>query len=104
MIVFNVDGALYAIDSESGGDSHPGWRTGIRIGMAAADVVTAFIPPHPSKEKPSGVAGEAVAVDDKGNVYVAEGPDSRRVVDGALTKYLALRSYLNSPRTLPRSW
>ena len=96
--------ALYAIDSESGDENHPGWRQGIRIGQATADVVTAFIPPHVSKDKPSGVAGEAVAVDDQGNVYVAEGPESRRAVDGALTKYLALSSYRNSPRTLPRSW
>jgi DNA-binding beta-propeller fold protein YncE len=83
--------ALYAIDSESDEATHPGWRMGIRIGKAAADVVTAFIPPHAFKDKPAGVAGEGVAVDDKGNVYVAEGPGSRPAVDGALTKYFVNR-------------
>jgi hypothetical protein len=65
--------------------------TGIRIGSARADVVTAFIPPHPMPARASGVAGEGVVVDADGHVYVVEGPASRPAVEGALTKYLARR-------------
>jgi DNA-binding beta-propeller fold protein YncE len=78
---------LYAIDSESNPTNHPGWKTGIRIGPAGADKVTAFIPGHDSKRGPQGVAGEGVAVDRDGNVYVAEGPISRADAGGGLTKY-----------------
>jgi DNA-binding beta-propeller fold protein YncE len=80
--------ALYAIDSESNPENHPGWKTGVRIGSAAQDKVTAFIPPHPSDEGPQGVAGEGVAADREGNVYAAEGPISRRDAAGGLTKYM----------------
>ena len=62
------------------------WSTGVRIGHASADVVTAFIPPHPSDD-PQGEAGEGVAVDSDGNVYGAEGPNSRAAAEGGLTKY-----------------
>ena len=79
---------LYTIDSETREANHPGWKTGIRIGSTKADAVTAFIPPHASKERPMGVAGEGVAVDASGNVYAAEGPGSRPAVDGGLTKYV----------------
>jgi len=77
---------LYAIDSESNATRHPGWKTGVRIGSAKADKVTAFVPPHPTKE-PQGAAGEGVAVDPDGNVYAAEGPISRQAAGGGLTKY-----------------
>ena len=37
---------------------------------------------------PHGAAGEGVAVDPEGNVYAAEGPNSRPVAGGGLTKYI----------------
>ena len=82
------DDMLYAIYSETSGGNHPGWATGIRIGSAHADVVTAFIPGHAYQERPWNTAGEGVAVDADGNVYGAEGPGSRPAVDGGLTKYV----------------
>ena len=78
---------LYAIDSESNPKRHPNWKTGVRIGSVKEDKVTAFIPPHQT-EGPEGAAGEGVAVDPDGNVYAAEGPISRNVAQGGLTKYL----------------
>ena len=80
------DDMLYAIDSETSPTNHPGWITGIRIGSALQDRVTAFIPPHEGPDRP--LAGEGVAVDADGHVYAAEGPGSRPVVDGGLTKYV----------------
>ena len=82
------DDMLYAIDSETGEANHPGWITGIRIGSAFEDRVTAFILPHHSDDRPGGVAGEGLAVDAEGNVYAAEGPGSRPWVAGGLTKYV----------------
>jgi len=82
------DDMLYAIDSETSEGSHPGWSTGIRIGSATADMVTAFIPGHAYQERAWNTAGEGVAVDADGNVYAAEGPGSRPAVDGGLTKYV----------------
>ena len=82
------DDNLYAIDSESNPNNHEGWMTGIRIGHASEDRVTAFIPPHASERGPQGVAGEGVAVDGEGNVYAAEGPISRADAGGGLTKYV----------------
>ncbi len=82
------DDMLYAIDSETRDTNHPGWSTGIRIGRAHADVVTAFIPGHAYQDRPWNTAGEGVAVDADGNVYGAEGPGSRPAVDGGLTKYV----------------
>jgi hypothetical protein len=81
------DDVLYAIDSESTDTSHPNWLNGIRIGSAREDRVTAFIPPHPREGRSSGVAGEGIAVDVNGNIYAAEGPASRPVVDGGITRY-----------------
>ena len=78
---------LYAIDSESTPNNHPGWLAGVRIGHASEDRVTAFIPPHPSEDNPQGAAGEGVAVDPEGNVYGAEGPNSRAEAEGGITKY-----------------
>ncbi|MCH7935062.1 MAG: hypothetical protein IIC36_13800 [Gemmatimonadetes bacterium] len=82
------DDMLYAIDSETRDTNHPGWSTGIRIGSANADVVTAFIPGHAYQDRPWNTAGEGIAVDGDGNVYAAEGPGSRPAVDGGLTKYV----------------
>ncbi len=86
-LLITPDDMLYAIDSETGETNHPGWVTGIRVGSAHEDRVTAFIPPHRSDDKPGGVAGEGVAVDPDGNVYGAEGPGSRPRVDGGLAKH-----------------
>ena len=83
------DDTLYAIDSESDRIRHPNWRNGVRIGHASEDKVTAFIPPHFSDTRLLGTAGEGVAVDADGNVYAAEGPNSRGPAGGGLTKYLA---------------
>ena len=52
------DDMLYAIDSESDQTSHPGWRTGVRIGKASEDKVTAFIPPHFSDTSPWASPGK----------------------------------------------
>jgi hypothetical protein len=49
--------------------------------------VTAFIPPHETGEF-YGEAGEGVTVDAEGNLYGAEGPNSREAAGGGLTKYL----------------
>jgi len=87
-LVIRADDTLYAIDSESNQQRHPNWRTGIRIGKATEDKVTAFIPPHFSDTRPLGVAGEGVAIDPEGNVYAAEGPGSRPAAGGGLTKYM----------------
>jgi sugar lactone lactonase YvrE len=78
---------LYAIDSESNPTRHPDWRTGVRIGSVNEDNVRAFVPPHDNGQ-PNGAAGEGVAVDPDGNVYVAEGPISRPIAKGGLTKYV----------------
>ena len=84
------DDTLYAIDSESDMERHPGWMTGVRIGPAAEDRPTAFIPPHAHETRVAqGVAGEGVAVDADGNVYAAEGPGSRPTAGGGITKYVA---------------
>jgi DNA-binding beta-propeller fold protein YncE len=87
-LFITADDTLYAIDSESDQIRHPNWRTGIRIGRATEDRVTAFIPPHFSDSRPLGVAGEGVAVDPDGNIYAAEGPGSRPAAGGGLTKYV----------------
>ena len=65
-----------------------GWKTGIRIGSTTEDRVTAFIPPHETDRGPHGAAGEGLAVDPEGNVYAAEGPGSRPIAGGGLTKYV----------------
>ncbi len=73
----------YSPDGESAGDSNAD-----TIGSATEDRVTAFIPPHETDRGPHGAAGEGVAVDPEGNVYAAEGPNSRPVAGGGLTKYV----------------
>ena len=87
-LFITADDTLYAIDSESREANHPGWKTGVRIGSATEDRVTAFIPPHDNAERVQGVAGEGVAVDADGNVYAAEGPGSRPTAGSGLTKYV----------------
>jgi DNA-binding beta-propeller fold protein YncE len=84
------DDTLYAIDSESTETTHYGWMNGVRIGPAGEDRVTGFIPPHfPAEGRVlQGFAGEGIAVDADGNVFVAEGPASRPFAGGGLTKYV----------------
>ena len=77
------------IDSGSTETRHFGWPDGVRIGHVSQDKVTAFIPPHYPTEGTvlQGLAGEGVAVDEDGNIFVAEGPASRPFAVGGLTKY-----------------
>ena len=88
-LFITADDTLYAIDSESQERNHYGWMNGVRIGPAGEDRVTGFIPPHiPSEGRVlQGLAGEGIAVDEDGNVFVAEGPASRPFAGGGLTKY-----------------
>ena len=82
------DDMVYAIDSESTQARHINWRNGVRIGPVDRDWLVGFIPPWESDSRPqSGVAGEGVAVDADGNVYVAEGPASLADAGSAFTKY-----------------
>jgi sugar lactone lactonase YvrE len=62
---------LYAIDSESNANNHPGWRKGVRIGSLRDATIRFFIPGHQTNS-PDGAAGEGVTVDADGNVYAAE--------------------------------
>lgn len=68
-----IDGndTLYAADSESSPESHPGWLKGIRIGSLKDGKVTMFVPPHRT-EAPEGAMGEGIAIDPAGNLYTAE--------------------------------
>ena len=90
-LFITADDMLYAIDSESSEGNHYGWMDGVRIGRAGDDLVTGFIPPHiPAEGRVlQGLAGEGIAVDADGNVFVAEGPASRPFAGGGLTKYVA---------------
>lgn len=82
------DDRVYAIDSESSTLTHMNWSDGVRIGRADRDWIEGFIPPWESDSRPlNGVAGEGVAVDVDGNVYVAEGPASLGDAGSAFTKY-----------------
>ena len=72
---------LYAIDSESSANNHPGWRKGVRIGSLRDGKVRFFIPGHVT-DSPAGAAGEGVTVDAAGNVYAAE------VTLRSVTKYV----------------
>ena len=89
-IFITDDDTLYAIDSESSVTRHPGWMNGVRIGPAGEDRLIGFIPPHAHESRPlAGAAGEGVVVDADGNVYAAEGPNSREAAQGGITKYVA---------------
>jgi hypothetical protein len=77
-----IDGndVLYAADSESNTQSHPGWRRGIYIGSVKDGWVTAFIPdPEPDPDHSATSGAEGVAVDATGAIYGAEvGPRTVR--------------------------
>jgi DNA-binding beta-propeller fold protein YncE len=84
------DEMVYSIDSESTMLNHPNWRTGVRIGPVAEDVITGFITPWGSEAANrlySGSAGEGIAVDADGNVFAAEGPASLPNAGAAFTRY-----------------
>ncbi len=82
------DDMVYAIDSESSPTNHPGWRNGVRIGHVDEDRILSFIPPFEREDRVyQGTAGEGVVVDEDGNVYAAEGPNSLSWAGGAFTKY-----------------
>src|SRR3954464_1558710 len=65
------DDVLYAADSESSPQRHPGWLKGIRIGSLKDGKVTMFVPPHKT-DAPDGAMGEGIAIDAAGNVFTAE--------------------------------
>jgi DNA-binding beta-propeller fold protein YncE len=69
--LFVRDGLLYAIDSESTGKNHPGWKKGVRIGSAKDGKVTHFVPGHQT-DTADGAAGEGIAVAPDGTIYAAE--------------------------------
>lgn len=72
-VFIGPDDTMYVIDSESGEEDNPGYPRGIYVGNARTGEVTGFIPPHPGREnEPEGTHGEGVALDDEGNLYVAE--------------------------------
>ena len=85
------DDTLYAIDSESTEANHYGWKNGVRIGPADEDRVIGFIPPYIPEQGRTlqGVAGDGVAVDADGNVFVGEGPASLPIAGGGVTRYNA---------------
>jgi sugar lactone lactonase YvrE len=79
---------VYTIDSESSATSHPNWVNGVRIAPVDQDWIVGFIPAFPADTRPyQGAAGEGIAVDEDGNVYAAEGPNSMRWAGGPWTKY-----------------
>ena len=71
-IAIDRRGVLYATDSESSEQVHPGWKRGIRIGSLEDGKVTMFVPPHMVPNSPDGAMGEGIAVDRAGNIYTAE--------------------------------
>lgn len=87
-VFITEDDMVYAIDSESSQGRHINWMNGVRIGHVDRDWIEGFIPPWDSESRPNhGVAGEGVAVDADGHVYVAEGPASLADAGSAFTKY-----------------
>jgi DNA-binding beta-propeller fold protein YncE len=69
-IAIDKTDTIYAADSESTPQRHPGWLKGIRIGSLKDGKVTMFIPPH--KADPDGAMGEGIAIDAAGNIFTAE--------------------------------
>jgi sugar lactone lactonase YvrE len=63
---------LYCMDSESTGAVNRGFRRGLTIGSARDGTVTTFIPAPFSEGQAANARqwGEAVAVDDDGNIYL----------------------------------
>ena len=89
-IFITGDNMVYAIDSESSPIRHTNWYDGIRIGPVDEDRIVAFVPGYQAESRGyQGAAGEGVAVDEDGNIFVAEGPASLPLAGGAFTKYTA---------------
>ena len=89
-IFVTEDDLVYAIDSESHPYNHINWISGIRVGPLNEDRITAFIPGYPLASRGyQSTAGEGVAVDADGTVFVAEGPSSIPIAGGAFTRYSA---------------
>ena len=83
------DDMVYAIDSESGPINHVNWISGVRIGPLDEDRITGFVPGYPLESRGyQSTAGEGVAVDEDGNIFVAEGPSSINSAGGSFTKYM----------------
>jgi DNA-binding beta-propeller fold protein YncE len=79
---------VYAIDSESGPINHINWIAGVRIGPISEDRLVAFIPGYPTETRGyQSTAGEGVAVDADGTVFIAEGPASIPIAVGSFTRY-----------------
>jgi sugar lactone lactonase YvrE len=70
-LAIDKDDNIYAADSESDAERHPGWMKGIRIGNLKDGKVRIFIPPNMSNA-PGGAMGEGIAIDGAGNIYTAE--------------------------------
>ena len=70
-LAIDKDDNIYAADSESDAQRHPGWMKGIRIGNLKDGKVQIFIPPNMSNA-PDGAMGEGIAIDAAGNIYTAE--------------------------------
>ena len=82
------DNLVYAIDSESDPFRHINWIAGVRVGPLNEDRITAFIPGYLTETRGyQATAGEGVAVDADGTVFVAEGPSSIPIARGSYTRY-----------------
>ena len=66
-IFISKDDTLYAVDSQSDGETNPGVKRGIYIGSAKDGVVKAFIP----DPDPKVAMAEGVSADAKGDIYAA---------------------------------
>jgi sugar lactone lactonase YvrE len=89
-IYITDDDLVYAIDSESNPFNHINWMAGVRIGPLNEDRLTGFIPGYLTESRGyQATAGEGVAVDADGTVFVAEGPSSIPLAKGSYTRYSA---------------
>jgi streptogramin lyase len=70
-IFIDATDTIYVADSQSDAKTNPGFQKGIRIGSVKDGIVKTFIPVPGSAEKPN-ITTEAVAADNKGNLYRAE--------------------------------
>lgn len=87
-IFITDDDLVYAIDSESNPLNHVNWIAGIRVGPLNEDRITAFIPGYPDATRGyQSTAGEGIAVDADGTVFVAEGPASIPIALASFTRY-----------------
>jgi len=89
-IFITDDNLVYAIDSESGPFNNINWISGVRVGPLNEDRLIGFIPGYPTETRGyQSTAGEGVAVDADGTVFVAEGPSSIPIAKGSFSKYSA---------------